>query len=86
MFIYNYPDPNKETKIIVQSTDGDIITCEWWPDIKQWVDTHKPIRRGVISYLEFDCRISNGSVQWCYMSEFKNFINISQRLKIKEET
>jgi len=85
MFIYNYPNPNKETKIIVQSADGDIITCEWRPDIKQWVDARKSIRRGIISYLEFDCRISNGSVQWCYMSELQNFINRNQKFKIKEE-
>lgn len=85
MFIYNYPDPNKETKIIVQNVDNEIITCEWWPDIKQWVDARKPITRSTISYLEFDCRISNGSVQWCYMSELQNFINRNQKLKIKEE-
>lgn len=85
MFIYNYPDPNKETKIIVQNADSEIITCEWWPDIKQWVDSRKPITRGTISYLEFDYRISNGSVQWCYMSELQNFINRNQKLKIKEE-
>ena len=85
MFKYNYPDPKRETKIIVQSVSGEILICEWLESIRQWVDTNKPITIATISYLEFDTRISEGHVQWCYMSEFKRFINITQRMNIKEE-
>ena len=88
MFVYNYPDSTKEQMIVILGFKGDIIPCKWLPSIRQWVDTkytQETCDYGTISYLENDCRFSQGAVHWCYYSEFKRFMNIQQNLNIKEE-
>jgi len=85
MFVYNYPDSNIETKIVIFGAKGNIIVCNWRPSIRQWVDDSQPITMGTISYLEHDCRINQGAVHWCYYSEFVRFMNRQQNLNIKEE-
>lgn len=88
-FIYNYPDSNKEQKIVIFGVKGDIMICKWWPSIRQWVDAKYEQGNcpyGTISYLECDASISQGIVRWCYYSDFARFMNIQQTLNIKEET
>lgn len=79
MFIYKYPDNNKETKIVVFA-ENTIYICKWTGKKWNYIGETRPFE-----ILEIDYRISKGLVHWCYYSEFERFMNIQQNLNIKEE-
>lgn len=81
MFIYKYPDSNKEAKIVIHHPDGSISICNWRSSTKQWV-----AESDSNWYHEFDTRISGGAIHWCYYSDFLRFMNMKQNKNIDYET
>ena len=84
MFEFNCPNSNVDTFIVVFRCNN-IIICEWNSNLKQWIEINKSISEPRLFLQEFDNRIVNGNIDWCYYSEFKRFMNFKQMLNIKNE-